>query len=93
MQSIPTGNNFGPGDLVLQHRLDAMNTKRDFVMSSRTDICEQIDCNTSRSICNAVGERLRQDLRPVESELPCHLERLMDELRRQDAGDRRMPSN
>ncbi|MEA2887381.1 MAG: hypothetical protein QOD11_1741 [Bradyrhizobium sp.] len=41
---------------------------------------EQIDRATSRSICRGVGERLRQDLRPENSELPTHLRHLMDEL-------------
>jgi hypothetical protein len=45
---------------------------------------EQIDRATSRSICRGVGERLRQDLRPENSELPSHLRHLMDELRQQD---------
>jgi len=34
-------------------------------MNSRiTDDIEPIDRKTSRSICDAVGERLQQDLRP-----------------------------
>jgi hypothetical protein len=45
---------------------------------------EQMDRATSRSICRAVGERLQQDLRPDNSELPSHLRHLMDELQRQD---------
>jgi hypothetical protein len=45
---------------------------------------EQIDRATSRSICRGVGERLRQDFRPENSELPTHLRHLMDELQRQD---------
>jgi hypothetical protein len=45
---------------------------------------EQIDRTTSRSICRGVGERLRQDLRPENSELPTHLRHLMDELQRLD---------
>jgi hypothetical protein len=44
---------------------------------------EQIDRRTSRSICDAVGERLQQSLRP-EPGLPTHLEQLVDELRKQD---------
>lgn len=44
---------------------------------------EQIDRRTSRSICNAVGERLQQSLRP-DPRLPTHLEQLMDELRKRD---------
>lgn len=62
-------------------------------MNCRTNTGEQIDHKTSRSICDAVGERLQQNLRPVESELPSQLEHLMDELRRQDASGRRMLSN
>jgi hypothetical protein len=44
---------------------------------------EQIDRKTSRSICDAVGERLQQNLRP-ESSQPSHLQHLVDELRRRD---------
>ncbi|WFU69033.1 MULTISPECIES: hypothetical protein [unclassified Bradyrhizobium] len=44
---------------------------------------EQIDRRTSRSICDAVGERLQQSIRP-EPRLPTHLEQLLDELRRRD---------
>jgi hypothetical protein len=44
---------------------------------------EQIDHRTSRSICDAVGERLQQNMRP-ETELSPRLQPLMDELRRRD---------
>jgi hypothetical protein len=84
------GNHFHPSDLVLQHD---HRTKRDAVMNSQTDHSELIDRKTSRSICNAVGERLQQQLRPVENELPSHLAHLMDELRKQDASERRMLPN
>lgn len=50
--------------------------------TSGTDI---IDGKTSRSICNAVGERLQQSIRPDLSRLPEQLRHLMDALRRQDA--------
>jgi hypothetical protein len=54
-------------------------------MSNRiNESSEQIDRATSRSICRGVGERLQQDLRPENSELPSHLQHLMDELRQQD---------
>jgi hypothetical protein len=54
-------------------------------MSDRiNESSEQIDRATSRSICRAVGERLQQDLRPQSSDLPSHLQYLMDELQRQD---------
>ncbi|HEV7634668.1 MAG TPA: hypothetical protein VGO54_04445 [Bradyrhizobium sp.] len=45
---------------------------------------EQIDYKTSRSICDAVGERLQQSLRPEFSRLSPRLQHLLDELRRQD---------
>jgi hypothetical protein len=45
---------------------------------------EQIDRRTSRSICDAVGERLQQYMRP-EAKLSPHLQRLVDELRRRDS--------
>jgi hypothetical protein len=51
----------------------------------RTNSTETIDGKTSRSICNAVGERLQQSLRPDVSQLPDSLRRLVDALRRQDA--------
>jgi hypothetical protein len=51
-----------------------------------TDTSETIDHKTCRSICDAVGERLQQNLRPEG--LPSHLEHLMDELRKRDSEDR-----
>ena len=54
-------------------------------MNSRIDSSyELIDHKTCRSICDAVGERLQQDLRPIKSDLPPHLADLMDELRRRE---------
>jgi hypothetical protein len=44
---------------------------------------EQIDRRTSRSICDAVGERLQQSLRP-EPRLPTHLEQLLNELEKRE---------
>jgi hypothetical protein len=49
-----------------------------------SDFGEAIDRKTSRSICNAVAERLQQSLRPEPAPLSEHLQRLMDELRRRD---------
>ncbi len=51
------------------------------------DSSEWMDRRTTRSICNAVGERLQQDLRPDSSRLSSHLQHLMDELRRRDEAD------
>jgi hypothetical protein len=57
------------------------------------DNSAQIDRKTSRSICDAVGERLQQDFRPEPSRLSSHLEHLLDELRRRDNEGRPMSSN
>jgi hypothetical protein len=43
----------------------------------------QIDHKTCQSICEAVGERLEQSMRP-EGELSPRLQELLDELRRRD---------
>ena len=45
---------------------------------------EPIDHKTSRSICDAVGERLQQDLRPQSFTSSSYLEYLLEELRKQD---------
>jgi hypothetical protein len=63
------------------------------MISRIPDHVAQIDGKTSRSICDAVGERLRQDLRPVSSGLSSHLQHLMDELRKRDSEDRLKSSN
>jgi hypothetical protein len=45
----------------------------------------EIDHRTCRSICDAIGERLQQRLRPDTSRLSSHLKHLMDELRKRDS--------
>ena len=45
---------------------------------------EQMDYKTSRSICDAVGERLQQSLRPERSDLSPRLRELLNELRQRD---------
>jgi hypothetical protein len=45
---------------------------------------QQIDRKTIRSICDAIGERLRQDLRPQSLQPSSYLQHLIDELRRRD---------
>jgi hypothetical protein len=58
-------------------------------MNSRiTDDSEQIDRKTSRSICDAVGERLQHNLRPESLGPSSHLDHLMAELRNRDGEDR-----
>jgi hypothetical protein len=57
------------------------------------DDSEPIDRKTSRSICDAVGERLQRDLRPDASRLSSYLEHLMAELRKRDEDAIRTMSN
>jgi hypothetical protein len=52
------------------------------------DKSEAIDGKTSRSICDAVGERLRQALRPESLGPSTHLEHLLDELRSREGKSR-----
>ena len=48
---------------------------------------EAIDHKTSRSICDAIGERLQQSMRP-ETGPSDRLRQLLDELRRRDFAGR-----
>ena len=56
------------------------------------DSSETIDYRTSRSICDAVGERLQQNLHLEDSRLSPRLQQLMEELRRRDREELRKPS-
>jgi hypothetical protein len=79
------GNKYARRDLVWQdHSNLARWTRRENAMENRikSDF-EQLDHKTCQSICDAVGERLQQDIRP-ESWLSPDLEHLVNELRRQD---------
>jgi hypothetical protein len=60
-----------------------LNTRNPEMAGPFANDSEQIDRRTSRSICDAVGERLQQSIRP-ESRLPTHLEHLLNELRKRD---------
>lgn len=54
------------------------------MMGRTSDISEPLDRKTSRSICEAVGERLQRYLPPEESGLPGPLQGLIEELRKRD---------
>lgn len=63
-------------------------------MSSRiNDNSEPLDRKTSRSICDAVGERLQQNLPPESAHLSSHLQHLLEELRKQDNDRQPVSSN
>lgn len=48
---------------------------------------ETFDYRTSRSICDAIGERLQQSLHLENSRLSPRLQQLMEEFRKQDRED------
>jgi len=59
-------------------------------MPSRpSEFSDPLDRKTSRSICEAVGERLQRNLPPEEAHLSHNLQLLMEELRRRDEMPRR----
>jgi len=85
-------NNLQPDDLVLHH--DIEKNEAELTMNSRiSNQSEEIDRKTSRSICNAVGEQLQQNLRPAPLRPSSYLQHLMDELRRRDHENLRISSN
>jgi hypothetical protein len=53
-------------------------------MEPPSRISEHIDQKTARSIRDEVGDRLQQDSASEASPLPPYLERLVDELRKQE---------
>ena len=85
MGVLQPGNKLQPRDLVL-HQLTQIYSKAvlELLMDSRINpVFEQIDHRTSRSICDAVGERLQQNMRP-ETELSPRLQQLVNELIRRE---------
>ena len=70
-----------------------MDATAEPVMGRITDSNETFDYRTSRSICDAVGERLQQNLRLECSSLSPRLQHLMDELRRRDSETSHSTSN
>lgn len=55
------------------------------MMARLDNDCEPIDHRTSRAICDAIGERLQQSMRP-EAAPSDRLQQLLNELRRRDYG-------
>ena len=65
------------------YRIFTLRTRNLVMAGHFANGSEQIDRRTSRSICDAVGERLQQSLRP-EPRLPTHLEQLLNDLKQRD---------
>ena len=55
--------------------------------SPNADDTEPLDDQSSRSICEAVGVRLQQTLRPDSTGISTYLQHLLDELRKRDEAD------
>jgi hypothetical protein len=81
MQCAGPRNNSGADDLLFMSR---NQRETELAMIGINERCEEIDRPTSRSICRAIGERLQQNLRPEDGELPSGLRDLMEELRRKE---------
>jgi predicted nucleic acid-binding Zn-ribbon protein len=79
----------GKGKQITPRRLDLHNSfnratlELAMIRSRINNDDEQMDRKTTRAICEGVGERLQQHMRP-ETALPTHLERLLEALRRRD---------
>jgi hypothetical protein len=67
---------------------NVMEHQADPVMNGLlADASEPIDRKTSRSICDAVGERLQQNLPPQSLSPSPYLQQLLDRLHKQDRQD------
>jgi hypothetical protein len=64
-------------------RTDRQGTEIIMKSLHKDEDIESLDHRSSRSICDAVGERLQQILGP-DSGMSSHLQHLVDELRRRD---------
>jgi hypothetical protein len=62
---------------------ETIRGSNELIPCHQSENTDQIDRRTSRSICDAVGERLQQRLRP-DPRLPTHLEQLLDELAKRE---------
>jgi len=81
------GNKYGGHDLTpyeFAQRFNPRESEWRLAMIARLDNNhEEIDRKTSRAICDAIGERLQQSMRP-EAGPSDRLQQLLNELRRRD---------
>ena len=87
MGGLHPGNKSWSNDLT-QHEIAIRHNPREratwrLAMIGRLDDNEPIDHRTSRSICDAIGERLQQYMKP-EPFLSDRLQQLLNEMRRRD---------
>jgi hypothetical protein len=78
------GNIFAGSDLLHRHDFDTKKRRNPLMDGRITDRLALMDHKTSRSICDAVGQRLQHLLRPDYSRLSRALQELLDKLRRRD---------
>jgi hypothetical protein len=82
---IHNGNQFRSQDFVSRYLIEADFQGTEPVMkSSHAEEIEVLDHKSSQSICDAVGERLQQMLRPDSTGISSQLQHLLDELRKRD---------
>jgi len=91
-------HSIGGGKPFALQRLVSASSRRnereaETVMDSQQIDSQPIDRSTSRSICDAVGERLQQDLRPEATPLSPYLQHLLEELNRRDGESHRRSSH
>ena len=72
-----------PRRLDLHHPFNSATLELAMNRSRINNDDEQMDRKTTQAICEGVGERLQQYMRP-ETTLPTRLERLLEALRRRD---------
>jgi hypothetical protein len=65
-------------------RTDDQGTEAAMKSAHANQDIESLDHKSSRSICEAVGERLQQTLRPDSTRISSYLQHLIDELRKRD---------
>jgi len=79
------GNHFGADEFELHMTTRTVSPTERAMTGFDAHDSETIDRKTSRSICDAVGERLQQNLAPQSMAPSPELDRLMEEMRRREA--------
>jgi hypothetical protein len=74
----------GPETILAVATSKGMTSFQAISMPKVVDPVQPLDYKIVRSICDAVGERLQQNLRPDFSRTTPYLQQLIDELRKRD---------
>jgi hypothetical protein len=84
-----SGNKFFSGDLLFRRLIDrdCQGTETTMKKPLTDESSQSLDRQSSRAICDAVGERLQQFLRPETTQTPTRLQSLLNEFQRRDAAN------